>query len=236
MSLPKISHPTFQAVLPASKKTVKYRPMLVKEEKILLIAKQSGDRHDIYNSVTQVVNNCVVEPNFKAEKLTLCDLEYLYIQIRANSIGNTIKVSYIDNEDEKQYDFDVDLNSITTTAPDVPNKFELPDDVHVLLKYPPASVYLEPGFNELSESDAFDKVLLASLDKIYQGDKAYNCADSTAKELKDFTDSIPAKSYAEIRKFLTSMPTLEHKIEYKNSKGTDRKINLTTLEDFFIFA
>lgn len=234
--LPKISQPLFECTLPATKKVIKYRPMQVREEKILLIAKQSADRTDIYNGITQIVGNCVADDKFKANQLPLCDLEYLYIQIRSNSVGNIVKVSYIDSEDEQQYDFEVDLTKIGVTEVTVPNKFELPDNVNLLLKYPPSSIYMDSEFASLPDADAFDKIFLSTLDKIYQGDKVFSCADSTKEELKEFIDSIPSKSYNDIRKFLTSLPVLKYQIEYKNSKGTDRKINLTTLEDFFIFA
>lgn len=235
MALPQITHPTFETTLPVSKSVVKYRPMLVKEEKILLIAKQSGDRADIFKAVSQIINNCAVSGP-KVDAMSLCDMEYLYTQIRANSVGNVIKVSYIDNEDEKQYDFDLDLSKIGTSEIPSKNHFDITNDIKLTLKYAPASLYLDPAFYNLDQAEAFDKVLNVCVDKIYQGDKVFNCSEVSADDLKAFIDNIPAKSFSEIREFLAKTPTLKHTFEYKNSKGTDRKINLTSLEDFFLFG
>ena len=235
MALPKISHPVFETKLPVSQQVAKYRPMLVKEEKILLVAKQSGDRADIFNAVAQIITNCLVSGP-KPEAMSLCDMEYLYAQIRANSVGNIIKVSYIDNEDEKQYDFDLDLTKIGTTEIPTKRTFELPGNINLALNFPAASLYLKPDFYNLNDSEAFDRVLTSCMFKIYQNDSVFTCSEVPADELKAFIDNIPAKSFGEIREFLAKTPTLSHTFEYKNSKGTERKINLTSLEDFFLFG
>lgn len=234
--LPKIQFPMFDVVIPSSQKKIKIRPMLVKEEKILLMAKQSTDRKDILDAVTQIVNNCIVSNDIQTEKLALFDIEYLFIKIRAISVSNLAKVSYRDNEDEKVYDFEVDLDKVEMTKPEVKNIISLGSNLSIVLKYPQVSIYSEKGFFDLAEDKMFDKIFSASIDKIYDGDKAYNLENSTHKEIQEFIDSIPAKEYSNIREFFINVPSLNYEIKYTNEKGTERIIKLTTLDDFFTFV
>lgn len=236
MALPKIQQPLFDCVIPTTKKKIKIRPMLVKEEKILLIAKQASDRTDYLNAVKQVVHNCIADTDVKVDQLALADIEYVFTKIRSNSIGNIVKVSYIDQEDEKQYDFDIDLNKIETTPLPETNKFEISPGIYIQLKYPPITLYTNSDNIDLKEDAAFEVTMLACLEKIFEGDKVFNCADASKDELKEFIDSIPAKGFVMIQDFFSKTPTLFHEIKYTNSKGTERKITLRALEDFFTFG
>lgn len=234
--LPKIQTPMFDVVIPSSQKKVKIRPMLVKEEKILLMAKQSTDRKDILDAVTQIVNNCIIGTETNVEKLALFDIEYLFIKIRSVSISNKAKVSYRDNEDEKVYDFEVDLDKVEIIKPESQNVINIGSNISVILKYPQVSVYTEKGFFDLPEDKMFDKILTFSIDKVFEGDKVYPIQNSNVKEIQDFIDSIPAKEYGSIRDFFVNTPSLNYEIKYTNSKGTERIIKLTTLDDFFTFV
>ena len=118
MALPKLTHPMFDVVVPSSKKVIKIRPMLVKEEKILLMAKTSDDPSEILSAVKQVVNNCIVDSDIDVEKFPLFDVEYIFIKIRSYSVSNISKVSYRDNEDNKVYDFEVDLEKVNVVFPE----------------------------------------------------------------------------------------------------------------------
>ena len=118
MTLPKISYPTYTIKVPSTKKNVKFRPFLVKEEKLLLMAKESENNADILQSIKQIVNNCCLDENFDNEKLTIFDLEYIFIKLRAFSVDNIVKVSYKDEEDGQNYDFEVDLNSVEIDFPE----------------------------------------------------------------------------------------------------------------------
>jgi len=234
--LPKIEHPTFEVTIPSNNKKIRMRPMLVKEEKILLMAKQSDTRKEVLDGVMQIVNNCVVS-DLDIKKITLFDLEYLFIKLRAASISNIAKVSYRDNEDDKVYDFAVELDNLTLTKNDKPNTVDI-SGWTLSLRYPPLSMYLEEGFFDLNENEVFDRILLTSIDKVFEtaGDTAHSIDGATKEEIQAFVDSIPAKAYAPIRDFFVNAPTLTHEIRYTNYKGTERVIKMTTLDDFFIFV
>lgn len=236
MALPKIQTPLSDCTIPTTKKKIKIRPMLVKEEKILLIAKQSNERADILNAIKQVVNNCIVSTDVKVDQLTLADIEYIFTKIRSNSIGNIVKVSYTDLEDDKQYDFEIDLNKIETSPLPETNKFEVAPGILITLRYPPVTMYTNSEFLNMQDDAAFEAAMLTCLEKIFEGDKVHNCADASKDELKEFIDSIPAKAFADIQKFFSATPTLFYQIKYTNSKGTERTITLRTLEDFFTFG
>jgi hypothetical protein len=196
--------------------------MLVKEEKILLMAKQSDERADQLNSIKQVCNNCIVTPNVKVDDLAFVDMEYLFLKIRSYSISNKTKASYRDNEDEKVYNFEIDFDKVEVKQDNESNPvIDLGDNISLVLRYPPVSVYTDKEFFNLSDDKVFETVLLASMTKIFENDKAYDCKNVQKAELQEFFNSIPSLYYA---------------IEYKNEKGTERKIELRTLEDFFTFG
>jgi hypothetical protein len=234
MSLPKIIMPTFEFKIPSNGKQVKMRPMLVREEKILLIAKQSGLQSDIMAAIKQIVSNCVLTEGLNVDNIAIFDLEYLFIKLRSISISNVTKVSYKDNEDEKVYDFDIDLDKIEIDMSKVaPNKISLSSDIVMEMNWPMASTYSKADIYEANEADTFTMMIANCMGKIHQGDTAVDPKSSTKEELAEFIDNIPAKSAIEIRKFFESMPTLKHEIKYKNSKGSERTITLDSLDDFF---
>ena len=234
MPLPIIQHPTFEVKLPSSKTSVKIRPMLVKEEKILLIAKQSGAKSDIMRAVNQVVNNCIISPKLVAEKLPIFEVEYLFLKIRAVSISNISKVSYKDNEDDKIYDFDIDLDKVEIKFEEkTSNKISVGKDMVLELNYPNAELYSSDELINAGEDTVFEVLLANCLGKIYQGDQAFDAQTSTAEERKQFIEQLPAKSAEQVRVFFGNLPSMFYEIDYKNTKGTDRKIVLSTLEDFF---
>lgn len=234
--LPKIQSPIFDVIIPSTQKKIKIRPMLVKEEKILLMAKQSRDKKDILNSVIQIVNNCIVTSDINIEKLALFDIEYLFLKIRAVSISNVASVSYKDNEDEKIYKFDIDLDKIEVDKPKINNVVNIGSNLSLVLRYPQTAIYLEDGFFDLPEDKLFDKILASSIDKIFEGEKVYTADGSSKEEIQEFIDSIPAKEYTTIREFLVNTPSINYEIKYTNQKGTERIIKLTTLDDFFTFV
>lgn len=232
--LPKIQQPIFEFTIPSNKKKVKIRPFLVKEEKLMLIAKQSGEKSDIINSIKQVVNNCLVTEGINVDKLAIFDLEYLFLKLRAISISNKTQVSYRDNEDEQVYDFDIDLDKLEidmSKAPD--NKITLSKDIVLELSYPSVSLYVNPKLYDEENTGSFDMLISNCLYKVYEKDTVHDAQTATEEEKIEFIDNLPAKAADEIRNFLSNIPSLYHKIEYENSKGTKREIILSTLDDFF---
>lgn len=234
MALPKITHPIFDVVIPSTKKKLKIRPMLVKEEKILLMAKTSEEEKSVLSAVKQVVNNCIVDADIDVDKLATFDIEYLFIRIRAISVSNVSKVSYRDNSDDKIYDFEVDLDKVEVVfPPNVDKNIKLTDTVGVLMKYPEASIYSDEEFINQPPENLVENFIARCIDKVYDGDEMFDIKTFTKQEVIDFIEQLDVNSYESMRKFLTNVPKLKYKIEYKNSKGEDREIIMTTLNDFF---
>jgi hypothetical protein len=230
--LPKIQHPIFEFTVPSIKIVTKFRPFLVKEEKILLMAKSSEDRADILRAIKQVVNNCAID-NFDVDKLTLFDLEYLFLKLRSISVDNTVKVSYRDNDDQKVYDFVIDLSSIEVKFPEnVESIIKISDDMGIVMRYPSASIFDDRTYFRAGD-DAYYELVLRCIDKIYDSDNVYQATDYSKEDLEKFLDDCGIAVFNEIQKFMTNVPKLYYKLEYKNSNGKDRVIELTSLTDFF---
>jgi hypothetical protein len=233
MALPKISHPTFTAEIPSTKKKITLRPFLVKEEKILLMAKASEDPADVLAAVKQIVNNCVVDDKFDIDSIAIFDLEYLFIRIRASSVNNVSKLTYKDFEDEKEYTFEIDLNDIKVDFPkNVSNKIQISPESGILMKYPSASLYDDKEFLNAQDDSLFE-LIVRCIDKVYDGEEMYSAANHSKKDVADFLENLDVKTFESIREFLQNVPKLSHVINYKNSFGNDRKIELNTLSDFF---
>ena len=235
MTLPKISYPTYTIKVPSTKKNVKFRPFLVKEEKLLLMAKESENNADILQSIKQIVNNCCLDENFDNEKLTIFDLEYIFIKLRAFSVDNIVKVSYKDEEDGQNYDFEVDLNAVEVEFPEKnENNIKITDTFGILMKYPSASLYEDKDFLNL-EKDYLFELIIRCIDKIYEGDNVFEAKNYTMKELGDFLENLDSKTFVSVQEFLMNSPKLLHVMKYKNSLGNEKEIRLSSLNDFFTF-
>ena len=235
MSLPKISYPTYTIKVPSTKKNVKFRPFLVKEEKLLLMAKESENNSDILLSIKQIVNNCCLDENFDNEKMTIFDLEYIFIKLRAFSVDNIVKVSYKDEEDGQNYEFEVDLNAVEVEFPEKnENNIKISDTFGILMKYPSASLYEDKDFLNL-EKDYLFELIIRCIDKIYEGDNVFEAKNYTMKELGDFLENLDSKTFVSVQDFLMNSPKLLHVMKYKNSLGNEKEIRLSSLNDFFTF-
>jgi hypothetical protein len=233
MPLPKIQYPAFTIEIPSTKKKEMFRPFLVKEEKILLIAKLSGQESDVLLSIKQVVNNCALDENFDVDKLTIFDLEYCFINIRSTSVSNVVTLSYRDFEDNKSYEFEVNLNDIKIKWPEkIENKIKISDTSGFTMKYPQASLYEDKEFLE-SGDESFFKLIVRCIDVIYDGDDVYPAANFTLQEIEEYLENLDVKSFESARNFLMYQPKLQYIINYKNSLGNDRTIELNSLTDFF---
>ena len=232
MALPKISSPLFEVTVPSTKKTIKFRPFLVKEEKILLMAQQSGDEKDVLNALLQVINNCVQEEKFDVSTLSTFDVEYLFLKIRSKSVDNIVQLSFRDNEDEKVYDFKVNLDEVEVTYNENNNtKIEINDTEGIIMKYPPAK--FADKLVGLNKTETEFKIIQICIDKIYTEDEVYSSIDISDTELEEFIDNLDMKTYNKTKTFFETMPKMVYTIEYKNSLGNDRTIELKTLSDFF---
>jgi hypothetical protein len=234
MALPKISHPIFDVIVPSTKKKLKIRPMLVKEEKILLMAKASDDTTAILPAIKQVVNNCIVDNDVDIDRLALFDIEYLFVKIRSFSVSNISKVSYRDNSDNKIYDFEVDLDAVEVLFPEKLEKnIKLTDTTGIIMKYPDASLYSDEEFLSSPPEEIIENLITRCIDKVYDGDEMFDTKTFTLNEVKEFIEQLDVNTYEKMKTFLTDLPKLYYKIEYKNSKDEDREIIMSALNDFF---
>lgn len=233
MSLPKLDYPIHNIEVPSLKKQFKFRPFLVKEEKLLLMAKESGNDVDILGAIKQIINNCSLEPNLNINKLSLFDLEYIFIKLRAFSIDNKIKVSYKDAEDSKIYDFEINLDDIKVKFPKKnDNNIKITNTSGLIMKYPSAALYEDKEFLSVEKDHLFE-LIVRCIESIYSGEEVYPAKDYKKKDLEEFLENLDIKTFQAIQEFLVNVPKIEYKIQYKNEKGNDREIVLSSLNDFF---
>lgn len=238
--LPKIQHPITDIEVPSLKKEYPFRPFLVKEEKLLLMAKESEETTDILKAIKQIVNNCSLDESLDINSLAIFDLEYIFIKIRCVSVDNVVKVSYIDNEDNNLYDFNVDLNEVKVVYNENENnRIEIDDNSGFIMKYPSASLYSDDSFLYVGKEHMFE-LIVRCIDKIYNGDEVYEARDISIDEIREFLDSLDLKTFEKVQSYLTSIPRIEHVLYYTIELGEDenkvkkeKKIILRSLNDFF---
>lgn len=229
-------HPTFELTIPSTKQKATFRPFLVKEEKLLLMAKQSGEQQDIINVVQQVIVNCDVSGVIDPRDLASFDLEYLFLQLRSKSIGETIDISYIDPEDDKTYDFSILVDDIKVTENDEHNKIvKLSENSGIVMKYPSARLMTEVVSQE-DVADILFFMIRGCMDFYFEDDKIHYFKDSKPEEVSEFIENLPTSVLKSFEKFFDTMPKLYHKIEYTNEKGTERTIEFKSIEDFFMLG
>lgn len=233
--LPKIEHPLFEIEVPSMHKKVRFRQILVREEKILTVAKQSGEMRDILLAVKQIVNNCYGEiGSFDVDALPIFDLEWIFVQLFALSSSSTIPATYQDNEDEKVRTFSIDLQKIQPPSlKGLNNNIKLPDNKHgIILGFPAASLYHDDFFmqKDVEPEDMIDYLTPKCIKKVYGEAETYEFSEG---ELKEFLDNLDIKTMNLIREYFMKIPQMRHEIEYVNDMGNQRKIVLSTLNDFF---
>ena len=237
MALPKLNVPTYELVVPSTDEKVKYRPFLVKEEKILLIAMESGKSEDMLQSVKDIVDECTFN-KLNLGKMPMFDVEYIFLQIRAKSVGEISKLKVLCQDDMKTYaNVSVDLNDIEVQVDDDhTNKIVLSDEMGVIMKYPTIDSFTENKIDDINASNMLD-VIAVCIAQIYdkKGEEVYDSKDSTRKELIEFVEQLNTKQFADIQKFFDTMPSLRHTITVKNPKTKkESEVTLTGLNDFFV--
>ena len=233
MALPKISTPLFSATLPVSKIDITFRPFLVKEEKVLLIGKESGPKQQML-AIKQLIESVVVEPtDFSPNNLSMVDIEWLFLQLRSKSVQNIVSLSYRDKEDDQIYKFDIDLDDIQPVF-NSEHKYDIYFEKHsvgVSLKDPSFDMISKLNLSEDNESESAFSMIASCIKSAYDADQVYD--EFTQQEAIDFLKSMDIATFTEIQRFYETLPKLSYTLNYTNSLGTDRKIVLEGLNDFF---
>ena len=238
MPLPKITTPTYELELPSSGKTVKYRPFLVKEEKVLVIAMESEDTKQITNAIKAVLKSCVQTKGIRVEQLPTFDIEYLFLNIRGKSVGESLDVNIICPDDETTSVLvSVNLDDIQVQkADDHSNKIKLDSKLMMEMKYPSLDEFIKNNFdfNEENQMDQSFQLIASCIDKIYSEDEVWATADCTKKEVNEFLESMNSSQFKEIEKFFETMPKLSHELEVTNPKTKVKStVVLEGLSSFF---
>ena len=238
MPLPKISTPTYELELPSSGQTVKYRPFLVKEEKVLVIAMESEDTKQITNAIKAVLKSCVQTKGIKVEQLPTFDIEYLFLNIRGKSVGESLDVNIICPDDETTSVLvSINLDDIEVQKADSHNsKIKLDSKLMMEMKYPSLDEFIKNNFdfNEENQMDQSFQLIASCIDKIYSEDEVWATADCTKKEVNEFLESMNSSQFKEIEKFFETMPKLKHDIKVTNPKtGVESDVVLEGLASFF---
>lgn len=234
MSLPKLDHPTFELTLPSTKQSIRFRPFLVREEKMLLVAQASESTSDMIAAIKQVVTNCIVTEGIDVNNFASFDLEYFFLKLRSKSVNNVVELTYRDNEDDQLYSFSIDLDQVEMKFPEVqvPNIIEVQGGYKLRLKYPTAGA-LEAMSTAATGTDLFYAAIQQCLDVLFNDNEVYQLSEYSNEEVKELIDDLPVNAFNQIRLFAESAPTMYHELSYTNKLGNKRKIVLQSLNDFF---
>ena len=238
MPLPTIVTPTYELELPSTGKKVKYRPFLVKEEKLLVLALETEDTKDISTAIKTVLKNCIQTRGVKVENLPTFDIEFLFLNIRGKSVGEEVEVNLIAPDDEEtQVPVTISIDDIKIQKSKEHNsKVKLDDTLMMEMKYPSLDQFIKSNFDfteEVSMDQSFD-LIASCIDKIYNEEEVWSTSDCTKKEVQDFLEQMNSMQFKEIEKFFETMPKLSHSVTFTNPKTkVESTVVLEGLSSFF---
>jgi len=238
MPLPKIATPTYELELPSNEQTIQYRPFLVKEEKLLVIALESEDTKQITNAIKTVIKNCILTKGIKVEDLPTFDIEYLFLNIRGKSVGEEIDVSVICPDDgETQVQVNINLDDIQVQkSEDHTKQIKVDQSIMMEMRYPSLEQFIKNNF-DFTDKNAMDQsfeLIGSCIDKIYTEDEVWAAGDVTKKELNEFLESMNSSQFKEIENFFETMPKLSHTIKVMNpNTQVESEVVLEGLASFF---
>ena len=238
MPLPKIATPTYELELPSTGASIKYRPFLVKEEKVLVIALESEDNKQITNAIKAVLKSCILSKGIKVESLPTFDIEYLFLNIRGKSVGEDLEVNIICPDDNKtQVPTTINLDDIQVQRDENhTNKIKVDESIMMEMRYPSLDQFIKNNFDfkEGSQLDQSFDLIASCIDKIYTEDEVWAAADCTKKEMKDFLEQMNSNQFKEIESFFETMPKLSHTVKVTNPKTKVKSdVVLEGLASFF---
>jgi hypothetical protein len=238
MPLPKIATPTYELELPSTGETIQYRPFLVKEEKLLVIALESEDNKQITTAIKTVIKNCILTKNIKVELLPTFDIEFLFLNIRGKSVGEELDVNIICPDDgETEVPVKINLDDIKVQkSEEHSNRIKIDDKIMMEMKYPSLDQFIKNNFdfdNKNAMYQSFD-LIGSCIDKIYTEDEVWATADVSKKELNEFLESMNSSQFKDIEKFFETMPKLSHTIKVTNpNTQVESEVVLEGLASFF---
>ena len=238
MPLPKIATPVYELELPSTGETIQYRPFLVKEEKVLVIALESEDVKQITTAIKNVIKNCIKTKDVKVENLPTFDIEYLFLNIRGKSVGEDIEVNVTCPDDgETQVPVTINLDDIKVQKnEDHTNRIKLDDSIMMEMKYPSLDQFIKKNFNfeERSAMDQSFELIATCIDKIFTEEDVWAAEDCSKKEIVEFLEGMNSSQFKEIEKFFETMPKLSHTIKVKNPKTKkESEVVIEGLAGFF---
>jgi len=239
MPLPKINTPTYELELPSTGKKIKYRPFLVREEKILIMALESEDMKQITNAIVQILSDCILTKTVKIQELSTFEIEYLFLNVLAKSVGETVEVNITCPDDgETMVQVEIDIDSIKVQKnKDHKNTIKLDDNLSMKLKYPSLEQFVENNFEtseEVSDVNKSLSMITSCIDMIYDSEESWSASDCTKKELEEFVEQLNTKQFKEIETFFSTMPKLSHTVKVKNPNTKKQsEVVLEGLASFF---
>ena len=241
MPLPKIATPTYELILPSNKKTITYRPFLVKEEKVLILAMEGGESSEITRAVKTVLKDCILTRGIKIESLPSFDIEYLFLNIRAKSVGEAVELLVTCPDDGvTQVDCTVDIREIEVKFPEEhTSEIKVDDQIVLKMKYPSLQEFIDNNFNfETNDSrETIDRsfdIVASCVDMVYTKDESWSASDVTKKELVEWLQTFDSSQFKQVENFFNTMPKLTHTMTVTNPvTGKDNEIVLEGLSSFF---
>lgn len=236
MALPTMDLPTYELEIPSSKKKIKYRPFLVKEEKVLLMAMETEDEKNIRDATLNLLKNCITT-RIKIESLSTFDLEYIFLNIRAVSVGEVIELMVTCQDDEStQVKYNLNLTSVEVIFPEGhTNKIMLDDTTGVIMRYPSFDRFVDGSISEKEYTpDVITEIIAESIDQIFQGEDVYDESTTSKKEFIQFVESLTNSQLEKLQQFFETAPRLEHTFKVKNpNTGVESEYVLRGLQSFF---
>ena len=237
MTLPRINVPEYSLVVPSTDEEIKFRPFLVKEEKLLLMAQETGDELSLYNAIKNLIKNCCFD-KIDTDNLPLFDIEYIFLQIRAKSVGEVAQIQITCPDDEETTVLiDVDLTKIQVQMGDDHNaRIQLTDDIGLLMTYPNLATVLtmQNKDEETSGADAMFKMIQECMYQIWQGEETFDAMDYSDKDKKDFLENLNHEQFEKVQQFFETMPQVKHEVEVTNQNtGVKSKVMLEGMNSFF---
>ena len=237
MPLPKISTPTYELEIPSTKKKIRYRPFLVREEKILIIAMESEDTAQIAGAVKDVITSCILSRGVKVNEFSTFDIEYLFLNIRCKSVGEEVEVLVTCPDDGvTKVPVTIGLDEIQIQVDEKHSRdIKLDDTLMLRMKYPSMDQFIKNNFatNEVNVEDTFE-IVSECIEQVFSEEESWSAKDCTKKELKEFIEQLSSKQFKEVENFFATMPKLSHTITVKNPKTeVESEVVLEGLASFF---